>query len=100
MCIRDRIVAFEGNQAFMDSLVTHPKDFPFSVRFGGNLYIRGGERINPEDPAAIQPLRPRLKRDAVRQLVKGSQNTIFNTGMTAKEEAARAAFERQKLNDK
>ena len=36
-----KIVAFEGSQAFLDSLQAHPKDFPFSVRFGGNLYIRG-----------------------------------------------------------
>ena len=42
-----RIIAFEGNQAFMDSLQKFPKDFPFSVRFGGNLYIRGGDRYLP-----------------------------------------------------
>ena len=34
-----RIVAFEGNQAFLDSLHTFPKDYPFNVRFGGNIYI-------------------------------------------------------------
>ena len=95
-----KIVAFEGDQQFMDSLLTHPKDFPFLVRFGGNLYIRGGDRIDPEDPAAIQPARPRMKRDAVRQLVKGSHNAILNTGLSAEEEAARTALERQKLNDK
>ena len=39
-----RIVAFEGNQVFMDSLQPFPKDFLFSIRFGGNLYIRGGDR--------------------------------------------------------
>ena len=39
-----RIVAFEGNQKFLDSLHKFPKDYPFSIRFGGNLYIRGGDR--------------------------------------------------------
>ena len=39
-----RIVAFEGNQEFLDSLLCFPKDFPFNVRFGGNIYIRGGDR--------------------------------------------------------
>ena len=28
----------------MDSLHTFPKDYPFNVRFGGNIYIRGGDR--------------------------------------------------------
>ena len=87
-----KIVAFEGNQAFLDSLQTHPKDFPFTVRFGGNLYIRGGERIDPEDPSAVQPSRPRIKRDSVRQFVKGSQGAILDTGMTAEEEAARTCL--------
>ena len=91
-----KIVAFEGDQAFMDSLLTHPRDYPFSVQFGGNLYIRGGDRIDPEDPAAIKSSRPRLKRDAVRQFVKGSQNEILNSGLTAEEEAARTAFEKKK----
>ena len=39
-----RIVAFEGDQKFLDSLHKYPKDYPFSIRFGGNLYIRGGDR--------------------------------------------------------
>ena len=39
-----RIVAFEGNQTFLDSLHRYPKDYPFNIKFGGNLYIRGGER--------------------------------------------------------
>ena len=39
-----RIVAFEGNQEFLDSLHSFPKDYPFNIRFGGNLYIRGGDR--------------------------------------------------------
>ena len=39
-----RIVAFEGNQEFLDSLHAFPKDFPFNIRFGGNVYIRGGDR--------------------------------------------------------
>ena len=40
MCIRDRarIVAFEGNQEFLDSLHRYPKDFPFNIRFGGNIH--------------------------------------------------------------
>ena len=37
-------MAFEGNQEFMDSLQPFAKDFPFNIRFGGNVYIRGGER--------------------------------------------------------
>ena len=39
-----RVVAFEGNQKFLDSLHRYPKDYPFSIRFGGYLYIRGGNR--------------------------------------------------------
>ena len=39
-----RIVAFEGDQTFLDSLHRYPKDYPFNIQFGGNLYIRGGER--------------------------------------------------------
>ena len=34
-----RIVAFEGDQEFLDSLHAFPKDYPFNIRFGGNLYI-------------------------------------------------------------
>ena len=39
-----RIVAFEGNQEFLDSLQRYPKDYPFNIRFGGNIYIRRGDR--------------------------------------------------------
>ena len=39
-----RIVAFEGNQKFLDSLHRYPRDYPFSIRFGGNVYITGGDR--------------------------------------------------------
>ena len=39
-----RIVAFEGNQEFLDCLQRYPKDYPFNIRFGGNIYIRGGDR--------------------------------------------------------
>ena len=39
-----RIIAFEGDQTFLDKLHTFPKDFPFNIRFGGNIYIRGGDR--------------------------------------------------------
>ena len=43
-CRGARIVAFEGNQEFLDSLHAFHKDYPFNIRFGGNLYIRGGDR--------------------------------------------------------
>ena len=39
-----RIVVFEWNQTFLDSLHTFPKDFPFNIRFGGNIYTSGGDR--------------------------------------------------------
>lgn len=42
-----KIVACEVDQLFLDELYKNPKDHAFSIRFGGNLYIRGGERINP-----------------------------------------------------
>ena len=32
-----RIVAFEGDQEFLDSLHAFLKDYPFNIRFGGNL---------------------------------------------------------------
>ena len=42
-----RIVVFEGNQEFLDNLHRFPKGFPFNIRFGGNIYICGGDRYLP-----------------------------------------------------
>ena len=95
-----KIVAFEGDQDFLDSLQTHSREYAFKINFGGKLFIRGGDRIDPEDPKAVQPRRPRIKRDSVKKFLSTSQNAILDTGLNAEEEAARLALERQQLNEK
>ena len=94
-----KIIAFEGDQVFLDSLYLHNKDYPFTIRFGGNLYIRGGERINADDPTGVPPRRPRLSRDAAKQLISGSGKDILDNGITDEDAAAKKAQEEAKKQD-
>ena len=60
-----RIVSFEGDQQFYDSLHKFPQDFTFTVKVGGNVYIRSGDCANPDDPRAMT-FRPRIQRREVK----------------------------------
>ena len=91
-----KIIAFEGDQDFMDALFRHPKDHQFSIRFGGKLYIRGGDRIDPLDPDAIQSRRFRISRESVKKLTTGLGKEILDKGMQCEEEAVRAEAARTK----
>ena len=75
-----KIIAFEGDKEFMDSLFRHSRDHAFSIRFGGNLYIRGGDRIDGNNPDAHQKRRPRLTQTAVRTMIGGDSNRVFDEG--------------------
>ena len=55
-----RIVTFEGDQKFYYSLQKFPRDFPFTIKMGGDVYIRGGDRADPDDPKATQGYRPQI----------------------------------------
>ena len=88
-----KIVACEADQQFLDELYKYPKDHAFSIRFGGNLYIRGGERIDPDDPDAVRQRRPKLTRSAAKKFIQGSGEDILNNGQKADDEAAKQARE-------
>ena len=83
----------------MDSLYLHNKDYPFTIRFGGNLYIRGGERISPDDPTGVPPRRPRLSREAAKQLISGSGKLILDDGVSSEDAAAKKALDGAKKQD-
>ena len=91
-----RIVAFEADQVFLDELYKFPRDHPFTIRFGGNLYIRGGDRIDPDDPDAVKSRRPRLSRHAARKLLAGSGEEVLSAGQTEEDAAAARAREAHK----
>ena len=91
-----KIIAFEGDKAFLDSLYKHPKDHPFSIRFGGNLYIRGGDRIDENDPEAHQRRRPRMTRNAVQQMMGGARDKIFDEGEQKEDNANKKAQQKAK----
>ena len=86
-----KIIAFEGDKAFLDSLYKHPQDNPFSIRFGGNLYIRGGDRIDANDPDVHQRRRPHMTRDAVKQMMGGDRERIFEEGERKEDNANKKA---------
>ena len=67
-----KIVAFEADQNFFDELYKFPRDHAFTINFGGNIYIRGGERIDPDDPDAVKSCRPRLSRHTAQKLLAGA----------------------------
>ena len=94
-----KIIAFEGDQEFMDSLFRHPKDHQFDIRFGGKLYIRGGDRIDPADPSAVQSRRFRISREAIKKLTNGAGQEILDAGMRNEENAAKSAYDKQKKRD-
>ena len=86
-----KIVACEADQTFLDELYKYPKDHAFSIRFGGNLYIRGGERIDPDDPDAVRQRRPKLTRNAAKKFIQGSGEDILNNGQRVDDEEAKRA---------
>ena len=88
-----KIVACEADQQFLDELYKFPKDHAFNIRYGGNLYVRGGERIDPDDPNAVRPRRPKLTRTAAKRFLHGAGEDILNAGQQADDEAARKAKE-------
>ena len=86
-----RIVAFEGDSQFLDALYRHHKDFPFRIKFGGNLYIRGGERIDAADPRGVPSKGPRMARAAIQRFLAGSKESIVEERMKNIEEGAKAS---------
>ena len=86
-----KIVACEADQKFLDELYKYPKDHAFHIRYGGNLYVRGGERIDPDDPEAVRPNRPRLSRQAAKTFIAGSGEDILNEGQRQDDSAAERA---------
>ena len=84
-----KIVACKADQMFLDELYMYPKDHAFSIRFGGNLYIRGGERIDPDDPDEVQQRRPKLTRNAANKFIQGSGEDILNNGQRVDDEKAK-----------
>lgn len=85
-----KIASCDADQQFLDELYRFPKDHAFHIRFGGNLYVRGGERIDPDDPVAVRKKRPRLSRQAARQFISGAGEDILNKGQKEDDEAAKA----------
>ena len=77
----------------MYTLYLPPKDHAFSIRYGGNLYVRGGKQIDPDDPNTVRPRRPRLTRNAAKKFIHGAGEDILNEGQKADDEAARKAQE-------
>ena len=88
---RCEIVACEADQKFLDELYRYPSDHAFSIRYGGNLYVRGGERIDPDDPDAVRPRRPRLSRQAAKKFISGSGEDILNEGQRQNNSTAEEA---------
>ena len=86
-----KIVACEADQMFLDELYKYPKDHAFSIRFGGNLYIRGGERIYPDDPDAVRQRRPKLPRNEAKKFIQGSGEDILNNGQRVDDKEAKKA---------
>ena len=86
-----KIVACEADQRFLDELYKYPKDHAFNIRYGGNLYVRGGERIDPDDPNVVKPRRPKLTRTAAKKFIHGAGEDILNEGQKADDEAAKRA---------
>ena len=73
-----KIVACEAYQKFLDELYRYPKEHAFSIRYGGNLYVRGGKCIYPDNPDAVRPRRLRLSRQAAKRFIAGSGEDFLN----------------------
>ena len=61
-------MSFAGDQKFLDSLQTFPRDFPFNIRIS-NVYIRGGKRTR-EGQKVMRCRRPRMTEEALKNLLK------------------------------
>ena len=83
-----QIIAFEGDSKFLASLQRHHKDFAFSIKIGGNLYIRGGDRVDSGDPSGVPP---KVTRQAVKRILKGAGTDILNQGQSNEDSAAKNA---------
>ena len=83
-----QIIAFEGDESFLSSLQKHHKDYAFTIKIGGNLHIRGGDRVDSGDPSGIPP---RVARQAVKRILKGAGADILNQGQTNEDTAAKTA---------
>ena len=75
----------------MDELYRYPKDHPFNIRYGGNLYVCGGEQIDPDDSDPVRPRRPRLSRQGAKEFIAGSGEDILNEGQRQDDSAAERA---------
>ena len=83
-----QIIAFVGDNKFMKSLQKHHKDFAFTIKIGGNLYIRGGDRVDSGDPSGIPP---KVSNQSVKRILKGSGSDILNQGQSSEDAAAKTA---------
>ena len=92
-----QIIAFEGDEKFLKSLQKHHKDFAFSIKIGGNLYIRGGDRVDSGDPSGIPP---RVSRQSVKKILTGAGSDILNQGQQSEDNAAKKAAEANKKQTK
>ena len=68
--------------------VPNHRDFAFNIRIGGNLYIRGGDRIDSGDPGGVPP---RVGRQSVKRFLKGAGTDILNQGQQKEDAAASSA---------
>ena len=69
-----QIIAFEGDERFLNSLQKHHNDVAFTIKIGGNLYIRGGDRVDSGDPSGVPP---KVARQAVKRMLKGAGADII-----------------------
>ena len=83
-----QIIAFEGDEKFLASLKKHHKDFAFTIKIGGNLYIRGGDRVDSGDPSGVPP---KMARQSVKRILKGAGTDILNQGQSTEDSANKAA---------
>ena len=87
-----QIVAFEGDEIFMKALQKFPRDYPFTVRAGGKVYIRGGDRFEPGNPNAFEI--PMLSKRARSKFICGSKKDILAQGEQAEDSARAEAQQR------
>ena len=82
----------------MKTLQKFPKDYPFTVRVGGKVYIRGGDRYDPSNPDAI-PI-PTLTNKARSRFVRVSKEDILTQGEKAEDQARDEAFRRGEADNR
>ena len=72
-----RIITLIPNQEFLDQLRKFPPNYPFGAGLCKRLYIRGGSRINPEDPDAKKVAkRPRFAKRAMERFLRDAHDEI------------------------